>query len=160
MAVYDFYPRPPRGGRQRMERPDVPGQPFLSTPSARRATINIPAGSYAAGISIHALREEGDLLGQNGVILHAEFLSTPSARRATAEQPTAILCRLLFLSTPSARRATAHQQQRPGQGSISIHALREEGDHTTHGSAFSQRNFYPRPPRGGRRFFCAIIKSR
>ena len=57
---------------------------FLSTPSARRATV--PVRLLAAvhhGISIHALREEGDaqfcdLLGNIGV-----FLSTPSARRAT-----------------------------------------------------------------------------
>ena len=35
----------------------------------------------------------------------------------------------IFLSTPSARRATSHRsRQSPGE-SISIHALREEGDH-------------------------------
>ena len=34
---------------------------FLSTPSARRATVvGIPVGSNQ-GISIHALREEGDI---------------------------------------------------------------------------------------------------
>ena len=36
---------------------------FLSTPSARRATLRSPApDAPAAVISIHALREEGDLL--------------------------------------------------------------------------------------------------
>ena len=34
---------------------------------------------------------------------------------------------------------------------ISIHALREEGDHTTYFSIQDLWNFYPRPPRGGRR---------
>ena len=34
---------------------------------------------------------------------------------------------------------------------ISIHALREEGDETAVFSRRGQQNFYPRPPRGGRR---------
>ena len=33
---------------------------FLSTPSARRATVGIGASTYCQYISIHALREEGD----------------------------------------------------------------------------------------------------
>ena len=79
----------------------------------------------------------------------------------------------LFLSTPSARRATAEQLRQPMGGmisihalreegdtgklytflayEISIHALREEGDTRTRESAGSTKNFYPRPPRGGRR---------
>ena len=78
----------------------------------------------------------------------------------------------LFLSTPSARRATAEQLRQPMGGmisihalreegdtgklytflayEISIHALREEGDTRTRESAGSTKNFYPRPPRGGR----------
>ena len=55
-----FYPRPPRGGR-RSPRPS-PGRPwqFLSTPSARRATSRGKPYPGSRGISIHALREEGD----------------------------------------------------------------------------------------------------
>ena len=34
--------------------------------------------------------------------------------------------------------------------SISIHALREEGDTTTAANEPQQTDFYPRPPRGGR----------
>ena len=34
---------------------------------------------------------------------------------------------------------------------ISIHALREEGDKQQRSDVLQQRNFYPRPPRGGRR---------
>ena len=77
-----FYPRPPRGGRLRS---------------------GIPS-RWGTEISIHALREEGDLCClycQQG----KKFLSTPSARRAT--------------------RPLAQPGQRSG---ISIHALREEGD--------------------------------
>ena len=57
---------------------------FLSTPSARRATLSTCAGKlYRKDISIHALREEGDLavVGQTPAL--GRFLSTPSARRAT-----------------------------------------------------------------------------
>ena len=57
----DFYPRPPRGGR-----PEVPGMyaaksKFLSTPSARRATPYRYHLQHRCKISIHALREEGDV---------------------------------------------------------------------------------------------------
>ena len=56
-------------------------------------------------ISIHALREEGDLFKDRRY-------KTPDG----------------FLSTPSARRATAPCFRRYSTGLISIHALREEGD--------------------------------
>jgi len=55
------------------------------------------------------------------------FLSTPSARRATAKLE-AINAKGKFLSTPSARRATALFLQMLLSKTISIHALREEGD--------------------------------
>ena len=43
---------------------------------------------------------------------------------------------------------------------ISIHALREEGDDGGRGNAAASTNFYPRPPRGGRRsFFFASTAS-
>ena len=102
----DFYPRPPRGGR-----------PANSWDTLRLVTI-----------SIHALREEGDLRRPMGLTFLPKFLSTPSARRATEFQNPEIraeyisihalreegdtgilssgLVLLPFLSTPSARRAT------------------------------------------------------
>ena len=123
-------------------------------------------------ISIHALREEGDDSAVHRTAFPAEFLSTPSARRATSGTPTSTSS-LGFLSTPSARRATRgpadgarlvsisiHALREEGdQGSrpdrqahaISIHALREEGDGKRAGQSSSLKNFYPRPPRGGRR---------
>ena len=78
---------------------------FLSTPSARRATIFRSSHAPPAWISIHALREEGD---------------TSSVMRCLRFR--------LFLSTPSARRATAVRLDIIGTVGISIHALREEGD--------------------------------
>ena len=57
--------------------------PFLSTPSARRATPGDRRAHDPRTISIHALREEGDLFVCHLLILLCIFLSTPSARRAT-----------------------------------------------------------------------------
>ena len=101
---------------------------FLSTPSARRATVKRRIFSGAVCFSIHTLREEGDpRAGYRGseVIF---FLSTPSARRATAVI-FIYLGRGNFLSTPSARRATGSKRRQPSPASrFSIHTLREEGD--------------------------------
>ena len=57
----DFYPRPPRGGRRARWNSLVLIPVFLSTPSARRATAIDVSGQIGRQISIHALREEGDL---------------------------------------------------------------------------------------------------
>ena len=66
-SLWNFYPRPPRGGRRRsIASGTCPGS-FLSTPSARRATAEL-----------------ADKIGMN-----KSFLSTPSARRAT--QPAALV---------------------------------------------------------------------
>ena len=56
----------------------------------------------------------------------------------------------LFLSTPSARRATPLPLPTDPVRSISIHALREEGDALYDEVGRFQSDFYPRPPRGGR----------
>ena len=59
----DFYPRPPRGGRRQYTLIVVLYPQFLSTPSARRATgVVTSTCPLVSHISIHALREEGDLL--------------------------------------------------------------------------------------------------
>ena len=101
---------------------------FLSTPSARRATPERRIQRLQQPISIHALREEGDPHRHHLSKLAQKFLSTPSARRATC-------CR------PPAR----------GLSPISIHALREEGDILQTRKILARDDFYPRPPRGGRR---------
>ena len=58
-------------------------------------------------ISIHALREEGDLSTHSLPLCLDVFLSTPSARRATMAYARNGSALTLFLSTPSARRATS-----------------------------------------------------
>ncbi len=56
----NFYPRPPRGGRQSSFAKTGRCPQFLSTPSARRATMLKWSCRETKIISIHALREEGD----------------------------------------------------------------------------------------------------
>ena len=171
--TYDFYPRPPRGGRLRHSsklqqdkgyfypRPPRGGRlcipcacwlcpRFLSTPSARRATAHKCPHCAGLHISIHALREEGDLPWLSLCSAIGKFLSTPSARRAT-DAPLIWATSLMyfyprplrggrltvgdpsgpesvFLSTPSARRATDVYALIQSRLDISIHALCEEGD--------------------------------
>ena len=103
--VSDFYPRPPRGGRQLTGLCPFHEDRFLSTPSARRATRRLRQDNQPQVISIHALREEGD-------------------RKICVQR----VCMDRFLSTPSARRATCHASGKMPLAVISIHALREEGD--------------------------------
>ena len=124
-----FYPRPPRGGRR----------------------LALPYFFLFVGISIHALREEGD----RPVL--------PSAGRS----------RYFYPRPPRGGRPSLGRVDTRGTR-ISIHALREEGDRLSaewiqEGQEFlstpsarratksgkrqkiQQCNFYPRPPRGGRR---------
>ena len=152
--------------------PDTSKCVFLSTPSARRATCMPRCNPGAIAISIHALREEGDArLTQRRVTMSYfyprpprggrrtryrreinqwRFLSTPSARRATASDLLGSVSGL-FLSTPSARRATPKTVDFGEDIDISIHALREEGDKSDFQMLRQVGDFYPRPPRGGRR---------
>ena len=118
---------------------------FLSTPSARRATLAYalngseltyfyprpprggrpPAPKINARtikISIHALREEGDEVNFAGLV------------KAT-----------VFLSTPSARRATDSFEGQFGLFDISIHALREEGDQAASPEAIQPKEFLSTP---------------
>ena len=126
-SQHHFYPRPPRGGRPAAGNATTTDSVFLSTPSARRATIAVCPTTGQISISIHALREEGDAASFAAPLLRIVFLSTPSARRATAEA-LGYIEQTKFLSTPSARRATMPAVPEVQAGVISIHALREEGD--------------------------------
>ena len=87
-VIKNFYPRPPRGGRPVAGHQPPHPPPFLSTPSARRATPGRVQCGRAGDISIHALREEGDWGSYPMKTGRGRFLSTPSARRATAKTET------------------------------------------------------------------------
>ena len=123
-----FYPRPPRGGRLCAWLLPCSTFSFLSTPSARRATA---AGIYKnpkQRISIHALREEGDMEPEFTLHCSALFLSTPSARRATKPEGAKGLMRLNFYPRPPRGGRPAPGKGHHRRSDISIHALREEGD--------------------------------
>ena len=75
---YDFYPRPPRGGRQSALSQVIAAAQFLSTPSARRATGDVVSAQHIVDISIHALREEGDV--GHGIVVHRSGISIHALR--------------------------------------------------------------------------------
>ena len=101
-------------------------------------------------VYIHALREEGDLNWRASDLLFRIFLSTPSARRATQGAAGHVqLCRYFYPRPPRGGRPTDLLQAFPFS-TISIHALREEGDHRAAPPLPPAKYFYPRPPRGGR----------
>ena len=125
---WNFYPRPPRGGRQKVY--DLTGYSveFLSTPSARRATA--PKTSSLVGA--------------------LSFLSTPSARRATSIAFIKLdMACYFYPRPPRGGRRQLEFRQGPRE-IISIHALREEGDPGSNHPRPVHHHFYPRPPRGGR----------
>ena len=104
------------------------GNQFLSTPSARRATIAAAKDRIdILTISIHALREEGDTEDAVLLLYDTKFLSTPSARRATRSCPKWSGCPKISIH---ALREEGDPEPDPDHGcqAISIHALREEGD--------------------------------
>ncbi len=100
---------------------------FLSTPSARRATLPIICWGGKIYISIHALREEGDVkidtdfLPNLGISIHAlrEEGDAPAGRK---------------------RQRRPDFYPRPPRG----------GRPGTRCAPQFPQNFYPRPPRGGR----------
>ena len=125
---YHFYPRPPRGGRLRgLDMDDVDSR-----------------------ISIHALREEGDKSGRSWARHPQNFYPRPPRGGRPDLTPDTLTGRTVFLSTPSARRATERVSSSSMFISISIHALREEGDSGSWTVWLRPTHFYPRPPRGGR----------
>ena len=130
MAGYPryFYPRPPRGGR-----PEFP---------VRNANREI--------ISIHALREEGDRAGLPESAGRKDFYPRPP--RGGRRQAVLRRMRPPDISIHALRE----EGDSPWRGSsctewISIHALREEGDKIPSQTIDVRLDFYPRPPRGGRR---------
>ena len=84
LMEHNFYPRPPRGGRPRVVKDQIL-EALISIHALREeGDIDHDIDRIAAsGISIHALREEGDARHRTAQRFLWTFLSTPSARRAT-----------------------------------------------------------------------------
>ena len=146
---------------------------FQSTPSVGRATVAISLTFASSKISIHALRGEGDSCRKSSQRKKPIFQSTPSVGRATIRSLSAGSRTYRFQSTPSVGRATNCYSAITAIFTISIHALRGEGDGgeltkekvakifqstpsvgraTPEGTATKAPLFYfnPRPPWGGR----------
>ena len=134
-----FYPRPPRGGRLVCDWKEKARDEFLSTPSARRATATVLGQNFVRLISIHALREEGDLklldcyiyqcisihaLREEGdrrrhLLYNGVHISIHALREeGDVYHDSKAVPDAVFLSTPSARRATAHTARLTAFGSL------------------------------------------
>ena len=124
------------------------------------------------GISIHALRVEGDWVCDEVDLGEERFLSTPSGWRATTKltQPEQIRFisihalrvegDVIVVKASRVKPISIHALRVEGdleshkivndEFVISIHALRVEGDASSSTGFSSIFYFYPRPPGGGR----------
>ena len=146
---------------------------FLSTPSARRATISLHIKSQQERISIHALREEGDTPTRIPASTHTYFYPRPPRGgrpprwrprfhedgnfyprppRGGRQRQRGPCCRHRPISIHALREEGDIQLEfiEDTPSVISIHALREEGDFFSVVLHPAKSDFYPRPPRGGR----------
>ena len=178
-----FYPRPPRGGRHapliliggnimisihalREEGDRITSFRalifigFLSTPSARRATLKNKWEASNNFISIHALREEGDRHDhtyQQG--LEHFYPRPPRGGRLLIFCINDIVKQDFYPRPPRGGRHSVCSEWQCVDA-ISIHALREEGDFDNDIDKFiASFDFYPRPPRGGRQRATTSPKS-
>ena len=108
-SLSNFYPRPPRGGR--------------------RCPCRCPAPVVT--ISIHALREEGDTASiRAGRLLPHFYPRPPRGGRHTGRLSPLTL--INFYPRPPRGGRPDLLVDCHGSRDISIHALREEGDHAVH----------------------------
>ena len=122
-----FYPRPLRGGRPYLWQIPQQRKRFLSTPSARRATIML-AGLGSALLDFYPRPLRG---GRPASVGFAVAVSH-------------------FYPRPLRGGRPYDDDNVPTQDTISIHALCEEGDCRQFCCIIWHSHFYPRPLRGGR----------
>ena len=144
----DFYPRPPRGGRHWSKAGLTPTIYFYPRPPRGGRRANRNDGRRGAYFYPRPPRG-GRLFHRAKFSPRWQFLSTPSARRATSTHRF----------TPVRQTISIHALREEGDSCdvvdagpqlISIHALREEGDTRPEQTLPARTDFYPRPPRGGR----------
>ena len=124
-----FYPRPPRGGRPRLD-VVVPDPADISIHALREEGDVDPAlrRRHHRRISIHALREEGDLVIQPfGQTLEDFYPRPPRGGRPSRARP--------------GKSSWSYFYPRPPRGGRRSQVRRH---------SHRIKNFYPRPPRGGR----------
>ena len=145
-----FYPRPPRGGRRQSGRPERPSRPFLSTPSARRATQSRPAFDNIS-LYFYPRPPRGGRLCQS-VEPHFSlyvYPRPPRGGRHRGGQERALAILNFYPRPPRGGRPQACWEKtladsnfypRPPRGG------RPDSNYKSYGA----KDFYPRPPRGGR----------
>ena len=104
-------------------------------------------------ISIHALREEGDREEKGPEVMVDDFYPHPPRGGRHLAELQNIMMRAISIHALR-EEGDVEVRQAHGDEHISIHALREEGDDPSAGRWRRVHNFYPRPPRGGRRLSC------
>ena len=145
-----FYPRPPRGGRRSAAGLEGQAGRFLSTPSARRATpmsrsicarrskfLSTPSArratlynhrhAHCCQISIHALREEGDLCKFALMKQRTDFYPRPPRGGRPYLFPRHFLYQCISIHALR-EEGDVRRSHHSCRSRISIHALREEGD--------------------------------
>ena len=172
--LWHFYPRSPRGERlprhgalvvviqisihapregsdaEAIKKSGYEAAVFLSTLPARGATPTLARTSTTAPISIHAPREGSDSPREPSSPPPRNFYPrSPRGERQIKDSDE--YKALKFLSTLPARGATYDLNEDDKRLEISIHAPREGSDSPASIRPVSQRNFYPRSPRGERR---------
>ena len=107
-SMENFYPRPPRGGRQDDALGIYIEAEFLSPPSARRATEQTVEVWLRRKISIPALREEGD---DEGPFTPGQSIISIPALREEGDIGRAVIGGALFDFYPRPPRGGRHQRQ-------------------------------------------------
>ena len=153
-----FYPRPPRGGRLETVKTTITGCYFYPRPPRGGRPLH-PAMMVCSLISIHALREEGDATGRHHGTAATDFYPRPprGGRRINPSQHEAVSVISIHALREEGDVGRVKDDIKPNQ--ISIHALREEGDSSPEGERGIPLDFYPRPPRGGRRSAVEAVKG-
>ena len=153
---FNFYPRPPRGGRPHMTSYVNVFQRFLSTPSARRATFWRQKTPGVPFISIHALREEGDLAFFIGNFVFWNFYPRPP-RGGRHQHPCWLLRSGNFYPRPPRGGRQLQEYVVPGRSDFYPRPPRGGRPKHREGVAITWMYFYPRPPRGGRRYIQVVV---
>ena len=119
----------------------------------------VPDDTAGYIISIHALREEGDF----GGVAVGRWLENFYPRPPRGGRPAEVQGDnrpKIFLSTPSARRATQPPRRAAPADTISIHALREEGDaRSVLPNSLKTISIHALREEGDNQFFAAEIKE-
>ena len=147
----NFYPRPPRGGRLRRWHEAAADTVFLSTPSARRATVPTLSQEWMQEDFYPRPPRGGRPPGNSTAGNPAERNFYPRPPRGG--RLTLLGCprfRPYFYPRPPRGGRLCEAWRQTFRSMISIHALREEGDRDGCNECNTDQHFYPRPPRGGR----------